>query len=276
MCRSQNKTMDENSSLFPRKSKQTCNIFTHNLYLCFYIISIGSLLLLLWYVFHEKNSLVSENITSSISQNETKSTLLIHHDYNMQMMQQDFSISRSQTKEKWIYLIRHSEKHIDQDFGLSANGLAHSVCLVPYFKNFPLGIPQIAFAERSKEERAFQSLMPTSLLLNIRLKARWDKSQIHKFIDKIHLAATKKNSKYSIFLVAYEHHFLPYIAQKLGCTKCKSWNTNPLSNHTSGLIYNMTWVFSLTNFKHLYIYQQNYNSTNHSCTENIDYNYSKW
>lgn len=268
--------MDENSFLLARKSKRTFNIFKQNLYLFFYTISMGSLVVLLWYFLHQKNSLVSKNTTSSLSPNEMNSTLLIQQDYNMQMMQQDFSKSRSKTKEKWIYLIRHNEKYIDQDFGLSANGLAHSVCLVSYFKNFPLGIPQIAFAERSKEERAFQSLMPTSLLLNIRLKARWDKSQIHKLINKIHLLATKKNSKYSIFLVAYEHHFLPYIAQKLGCTKCKSWNTNPLSNHTSGLIYNMTWVFSLTNFTHLYIYQQNYNSINHTCTENIDYNYTKW
>jgi hypothetical protein len=154
-----------------------------------------------------------------------------------------------------------------KNFGLSLDGLEHALCLYWYFQDFPLGAPQIAFAESSKEERAIQTLLPTSLFLDIPFNFRWDKDQIDEFIKDIYRATLK----YDHIVVAYEHHYLPTIAQRLGCTKCQGWNTNPFNPQSQGEVYNLTWVFSLTHFKTLFVYAQNY-FPNKTCQfQNITY-----
>lgn len=175
--------------------------------------------------------------------------------------------------ETWIYLIRHNEKYTDQSLGLSLSGEKHAFCLVNYFTNFPFGRPQISFAEKSKEGRAQDTLLPLSFFLNISLLADYDKTKIDHFIKDIYKASVK----YNRILIAYEHHFIPVVAQKLGCTLCQGWGMNPLIDKTQGSIFNLTWVFSLHNFKFLYVYEQNYQNETQFCQQsNFLYPYKKY
>jgi hypothetical protein len=72
-------------------------------------------------------------------------------------------------KRKEIYFIRHCEKDKNRKMGLSFNGIVHSACYIDYFKNFPLGTPQLAYSFISQTMRSIDSVIPLSIELQIPL-----------------------------------------------------------------------------------------------------------
>lgn len=163
------------------------------------------------------------------------------------------------TEIKYLYIIRHCEKVRDRNTGLSLEGTAHSLCLVNYFKNFPLGKPNIIYAQTSKTYRSIATGIPIYTDFCNKMYSFWGNDN---YIENRILSSLYE---FDIVLLIAEHNFIPNIARKLGCDVCESWNNNPLAKHVDNSLFNVTWIMkfiqnkdkSIT-FSEIYVNDHNY------------------
>jgi hypothetical protein len=167
----------------------------------------------------------------------------------------------------YLYITRHGEKITDSIPGLSIQGIIRSNCMVNYFRNFPLGIPNIIYAESSKSQRAIITATPLSIELDIPILVTRNKL----------LYSIQHNIKHNtdkIILAIMEHWDIVKLARDMGCTQCKSWSYNPTTGRDNNKIYNIVWILHLNNNKVISFHTTYYN-VNNSCN-NISYSLTKW
>jgi hypothetical protein len=231
-------------------------------------------------IHNDMNVLKKTNLNTSLSQSQFQelSSIYPQKTYNYTLASNNgntntinrynpFYFNVSLLVNKTIYIIRHCEKSRNKDMGLNELGLKHAVCLVPYFKNFPMGSPKILYGAISRTMRSVFTLIPISVELKLPLYGSWKSNDIRDGIFDIY----EYLLQYDVILVAWEHRMIPHLASGLGCTKCNGWNKYDSSLRIiDDNLYNITWVLRYNaSAPSLYIFGQNFHSG--KCIDNFTY-----
>lgn len=175
-----------------------------------------------------------------------------------------------------IYIMRKSD-----NTELTFTGIKRDVCLASYFDKFPLGRPQNSF-----------EYIDNTVAGSITLK------KLHNTFDiPIHWQGDFDMSKintYNNTLFVWDYKKIPELARSMGCTQCKSWNINPISNIMDDSLYDVVWVLewdkeALNKHVKLKTYYQNWNGTifslissdksnldNYVCVNHSPYEFDIW
>lgn len=210
---------------------------------------------------HESNFISARNMNANNDANDD-----ILRKFN------PFYLNVSLLINKTIYIIRHCEKSRNKDMGLNELGLKHAVCLVPYFKNFPMGSPKILYGAISRTMRSVFTLIPISVELKLPLYGSWKSNDIRDGIYDIY----EYLLQYDTILIAWEHRMIPHLATALRCTKCNGWNKySPSFKKIDDNLYNMTWVLRYNGSSPtLYTFGQNFHAE--KCIDNFTYTFTKY
>lgn len=132
----------------------------------------------------------------------------------------------------YIHIIRRNN-----NTNINFDNLKRSMCLEPYFINFPFHIPIIGYEliENSTDINPLYTLDKLRELPNIMIY----------FQDKYDIGDIKKNLWKKDIVISWDYNNIPELAQSLGCKNCNYWNENPTINMTDDSLFDVTWVLRI-------------------------------
>lgn len=135
----------------------------------------------------------------------------------------------------YVHIIR-ANNNTDINF----NNLKRSVCMAPYFINYPFHMPVIGYELAMNSTPNLYSLDKLRQIPNITIYSQdnYDKMRFNKDI-----------------VVVLDYKDIPEFAQRLGCRECIVWNIDPTKNITDDNLFDITWTIQIGRYETLFLHR---------------------